>query len=65
MIHKKNKKGQLEDNLGRLINDKGYLVDSKGNVIDKFGKKLFDKDHLMDNEIPKIFTFTRFNIKDY
>ena len=34
-------------------------------MIDKSGKPLFDKQHLFDDEIPKIFTFTKFNIKDY
>lgn len=28
----------LLDNLGRLVNDKGYLIDEAGNVIDVNGK---------------------------
>ena len=59
-----NKKGQLVDNLGRLVNSKGYLIDKDGNVIDKDGREIFEKKHLMNDEIPKIFPFTKFNIKN-
>jgi hypothetical protein len=31
---KKNSKGQLFDNLGRLVNACGYLTDYDGNVVD-------------------------------
>jgi hypothetical protein len=30
-------------------------------VIDKKGRQIFKKQHLVDDEIPKIFTFTSFN----
>jgi hypothetical protein len=31
---KKNKKGQMVDNLNRRVNEKGYLIDEAGNIID-------------------------------
>jgi len=52
------------DNLGRRINSRGYLIDEFGNVIDKDGRQIFDRKHLKDDEIPKIFPFTKFNIKN-
>ena len=57
-------KGRLVDKLGRPINSKGYLIDEQGNVIDKDGKQIFENKHLYDDEIPKIFPFTKFNIKN-
>ena len=56
--------GGLVDNLNRPINTKGYLIDREGNVIDKNGKVLFLKKHLTDDDIPKIFPFTKYNIKN-
>ena len=56
--------GNLIDNLGRRVNSRGYLIDEFGNVIDKDGRQLFENQHLMDDEIPKIFPFTKFNIKN-
>lgn len=58
------KSGKLKDKLGRLINSKGYLIDEFGNVIDKDGRQIFEKKHLKNDEIPKIFPFTKFNIKN-
>jgi hypothetical protein len=59
-------KGRLIDKLGRLINTKGYLIDEFGNVIHsgKDGRVIFEKSHLLNDEIPKIFPFTKFNIKN-
>lgn len=54
----------LIDNNGNRVNNKGYLVDEDGHIIDKDGKKLFDKKHLKNGEPPKIFPFTKFNIKN-
>mmetsp|Transcript_47785 Transcript_47785/g.64798 ORF Transcript_47785/g.64798 Transcript_47785/m.64798 type:complete len:286 (-) Transcript_47785:1639-2496(-) len=54
----------LIDNNGNRVNEKGYLVDPQGNIIDKEGKKLFDAKHLKNGEPPKIFPFTKFNIKN-
>ena len=59
-----NQNGENIDNRGRLVNEKGYLVDANGNVIDKDGKKIFEKRHLKNGEIPKILPFTKFNIKN-
>lgn len=51
------------DNASRLVNDKGYLVDEAGNIVDKERKKMFEKRFLKNGEFPKIFPFTKFNIK--
>ena len=53
----------LRDNLGRRINDKGYLVDDAGNVIDREGRLIFEKKFLKNGEVPKFLPFTKFNIK--
>jgi hypothetical protein len=45
------------------VNRKGYLIDEFGNVIDSNGREIFEAKHLYDDEIPKIFPFTKFNIK--
>ena len=50
------------DNVGRRVNEKGYLIDSDGNIIDREGKRIFVKEHLKNGEFPKIFLFTKFNI---
>ncbi len=52
----------LLDNLGRLVNDKGYLIDEAGNIIDINGKQIWKKSDLKSGEFPKIFPFTKFNI---
>lgn len=57
-------RGNLTDNLGRKVNTKGYLIDEFGNVIDKSGREIFEQKHLDNDEIPKIFPFTKFNIKN-
>jgi len=54
----------LVDNLGRRVNQKGYLVDAEGNIIDKDGKRIFEEKHLKNGEFPKIFLFTKFNINN-
>merc|ERR1711990_1290947 len=54
----------LVDNQGRKINSRGYLVDEFGNVVDKDGREIFEAKHLSNDEIPKIFPFTKFNIKN-
>ena len=62
---KKNAQGQHFDKFGRLVNQKGYLIDIHGNIVDKDGKKIFDKKQISANgEIPKIFPFTKFNINN-
>jgi hypothetical protein len=50
--------------LGRKVNSRGYLVDEFGNVVDKDGREIFEHKHLESEEIPKIFPFTKFNIKN-
>jgi len=59
----KSSKDGLVDNLGRRVNEKGYLTDENGNIIDVTGKQLWRKEHLKNGEFPKIFPFTKFNIK--
>lgn len=51
------------DNQGRFVNERGYLIDDQGNIIDKEKKKMFQKKYLKNGEFPKIFPFTKFNIK--
>ena len=46
------------------MNTKGYLVDELGNVIDKDGRQIFERKHLLNDEIPKILPFTKFNVKN-
>ena len=65
MIPVKKGPGKLADKLGRPINPKGYLVDKNGNVIDKNGEPIFAAEDLKDDEIPKIFPFTKFNKPDF
>lgn len=52
----------LVDNLGRRVNEKGYLIDENGNIIDISGKQLWKRTDLKSGEFPKIFPFTKFNI---
>ena len=54
--------GSYTDNVGRSVNEKGYLIDSDGNIIDREGKNIFSNKHLKNGEFPKIFLFTKFNI---
>jgi hypothetical protein len=58
------KKGNLYDQLKRRINSRGYLIDEFGNVIDRDGRQIFEQKHLENDEIPKIFPFTKFNVKN-
>ena len=59
----KNSKDGLIDNLGRRVNEKGYLIDKQGNIVDVNGKQLWKKEHLKNGEFPKIFPFTKFSQK--
>jgi len=43
IVLKKNGQGQFFDNFGRLVNQRGYLIDFNGNIVDKDGKRIFDK----------------------
>jgi hypothetical protein len=41
------------------------LIDYNGNIVDINGKKVFDKKYLSNNgDFPKIFPFTKFNVKN-
>ena len=53
----------LVDNLGRRVNERGYLIDEHGNIIDISGKQLWKVTDLKSGEFPKIFPFTKFNIQ--
>ena len=63
IVTRTDKKGRLVDKLARPINKQGYLIDASGNVVDKDGKLVFEKHHLLNDEIPKIFQFSKMNIK--
>lgn len=39
------------------------MVDAAGNVVDKEGKRMFERRFLKNGEFPKIFPFTKFNVK--
>jgi hypothetical protein len=56
-------KGQWIDENEDPVNSKGYLIDDEGNVIDKEYRVIFEKRHLENDEIPKLFPFTKFNQK--
>ncbi len=58
IVFKQNKNGQNVDNLGRLVNEKGYLIEANGNIVDKDGKKIFDAKYLKNGEFPKIFPYS-------
>lgn len=50
------------DRKGRQVNKRGYLIDMEGNIVTNKNNKIFDvKALLKDGEIPKIFSFTKFN----
>ena len=57
----KDKKGNNVDKKGRKVNKKGYLVDNDGNIVDKKGNPIWNNEHLLDNEFPKLFPFSSFN----
>ena len=59
-----NKDGHLEDNTGQRVNERGYTVDRNGNIIDPSNQRvLWLAKHLKNGEFPKIFPYTKFNIK--
>jgi len=43
MLQNGDQRGVFVDNMGRRVNEKGYLVDSDGNIIDREGKRIFVK----------------------
>lgn len=45
----------MEDNFGRRVNEKGYLVDREGNIIDREGRKIWAAKDLKFGDFPKIF----------
>lgn len=65
IIIRRDAKGRMVDKKGRQVNAKGYLVDADGNVINQDGKVLFEAYTLSrDGEIPKLFSFLKFNIDE-
>jgi hypothetical protein len=56
------KRFSLSDLLG--IIEKEYLVDEEGNVVDNAGKIIFEKKYLTNGEIPKVYPFSKLNLKD-
>lgn len=63
IVPQNNGSGRLLDNLGRPVNEKGYLIDEQGNIIDSNKKQLWKRTDLKNGEFPKIFPFTKFNIQ--
>lgn len=53
----------LVDTQGRIVNERGYLIDLNGNVIDNNDRLIWQRKDLKNGEFPKIFPFTKFNIK--
>jgi len=53
----------LVDTAGLRVNHKGYLINENGDICTRFGKIIFRAQSLKNGEFPKIFPFTRFNIK--
>ena len=62
IIIRNNENIGLIDNVGRRVNEKGYLTDQVGNIVDRGGRLMFVKEHLKNGEFPKFFLFTKFNI---
>ena len=50
------------DKAGFMVNNQGYIVTKEGHISTRLGKILFWKHQLKNEEFPKIFPFTRFNI---
>jgi len=60
---KKNDKLFYKDLSGHLVNEKGYLINADGHVVNRKGKVLFYKYELKNGEFPKIFSFSKFDLK--
>ena len=58
LLIKTDDQGNWVDENQDLVNSKGYLVDDQGNVIDNEYRVIFEKRHLENDEIPKLFPFT-------
>lgn len=55
--------GFITDKLGRRVNQAGYLIDNDLNIVYKRGNKIvFHHSHLMFNEPPKIFEYSKFDV---
>ena len=64
-IIRRDKDNQMVDKQGRRVNKKGYLIDPDGNVVNREGKMMFESHTLsIDDEIPKLFPFLKFNLED-
>lgn len=61
-LHYTNNGSQLMDSIGRLCNEKGYLIDGSGNIIDRNGRQLWKYTDLKSGEFIKIFPFLKFNL---
>ena len=64
-IIRRDKDNQMVDKQGRRVNKKGYLIDPEGHVVNREGKIMFERHTLsVDDEIPKLFPFLKFNLED-
>ena len=53
-----------KDLSGHKVNSKGYLINNNGDIVNRKKKVIFKVQHLKFGEFPKIFSFSRLNIKD-
>lgn len=51
------------DKGGNLVNPNGYIVNERGDICSRIGHVLFTKSQIRNNEFPKFFPFTRFNLR--
>lgn len=67
-VHKLNDFNEVvlgkKDLSGHLVNSKGYLVNNYGDIVTRKKKVIFKSKDLKFGEFPKIFAFSRLNIKD-
>jgi hypothetical protein len=48
---------------GHPVNSRGYLINERGDVCSRVGHVLFPKVQLKNDDFPKFFPFTRFNLR--
>lgn len=58
---KTNPKGYT-DSQGRLVNEKGYLIDKQNNIVNNSGIVIWKEKDLKQGEFMKIFPFSKFNV---
>ena len=61
LIISQSKKGFV-DLGGHLVNKKGYLISEDGSIVNRKGKVLFKTQELINDEFPKIFSFSNLEV---